>query len=513
MAITAANRKWWVVAAMSMTLFLLAADNFGVVIILPPMSRDLHASAATSNWFFNAFLLSFAAFQLPIGRLADLIGRRKVLITGTVVFGIASAMCGMAPTSGFLIMARVIEGCGAAMIYATSLSLVSNAFPVQERGTGIGLWTAIGLIGGAVGPFLGGLLNDLVSWRLFFFINVPLSVLAVVLTLYAVPESRDESAKGRIDWGGFALITIGLVAFIYGINQSAASGWLAPIVYVTSFVGIAVIGGFVYFESRLVNPLVDISLFASRNFLSASIVAFIGNYCFAVTCVFIAQYLQSEAVINMSPLLSGVEYLAFSVPIVLLSIVTGKTIARFGMRNPMAWGSAGISASYIVLLFADAGNGVWVVLIALVVSGFGQALAYNISTTAALNEIPDEKAGVASGMIAAIRLVGMMCGVAFTSSLLKEFESAKLLSFFRKAGVDFTAAEKLEVRGLLSGSQQAVEHLTKLTPVVKEQVQLAVRDAFTSALHRAMFVTFIVSLISIAGALWYKDRATVSESV
>jgi len=406
--------RWWVVAATAGPLLLLMADNFGIAVVLPTMGEDLGASATETTWFYSAFLLSFAATQLPLGRLADLWGRRRMMVLGVVVFGVSSLACGLAPDATTAIAARAGEGIGAAMVYATTLSLVSNAFPAESRGTGIGVWTAIGLIGGGLGPFLGGVLIDVASWRWFFWVNLPLCVVAIVLTYLHVPESRDETASGRVDWAGFGALLLGLLLAVLGLNEAVEDGFAAVEVIVPLLAGLAILAVFVRIERRVEEPLVDFSLFKSRNYVGAGGVALLGSWLFTVVTVLIAAFLQSPAVADESALATGSLFLVFTAPIIVLSLFNGRIITRFRMRWPMAVGSAAMALSFAILAGVDVDAAVAICVAVLFVHGIGQGLAYNVSTTAAMSEIPDEKAGVASGMIAVLRLTGMVVGLALT---------------------------------------------------------------------------------------------------
>jgi len=406
--------RWWVVAATAGPLLLLMADNFGIAVVLPTMGEDLGAGATETTWFYSAFLLSFAATQLPLGRLADLWGRRRMMVLGVVVFGVSSLACGLAPDATTAIAARAGEGIGAAMVYATTLSLVSNAFPAESRGTGIGVWTAIGLIGGGLGPFLGGVLIDVASWRWFFWVNLPLCVVAIVLTYLHVPESRDETASGRVDWAGFGALLLGLLLAVLGLNEAVEDGFAAVEVIVPLLAGLAILAVFVRIERRVEEPLVDFSLFKSRNYVGAGGVALLGSWLFTVVTVLIAAFLQSPAVADESALATGSLFLVFTAPIVVLSLFNGRIITRFRMRWPMAVGSAAMALSFAILAGVDVDDAVAICVAVLFVHGIGQGLAYNVSTTAAMSEIPDEKAGVASGMIAVLRLTGMVVGLALT---------------------------------------------------------------------------------------------------
>lgn len=408
------DNRWWVVAATAGPLLLLMADNFGIAVVLPAMGDDLGAGPTESTWFYSAFLLSFAATQLPLGRLADLWGRRRLMVIGVIVFGASSALCGLAPNAAVAIGARAGEGLGAAMIYATTLSLVSNAFPAETRGTGIGVWTAIGLIGGGLGPFLGGVLIEVASWRWFFWINLPLCVVAIVLTYLHVPESRDETASGRIDWAGFGALFVGLLLSVYALNEAVEAGFGATRVVVPLMVGLAVLAAFGAIERRVREPLVDLSLFKSRNYAGAGGVAMFGSWLFTVVTVLIAAFLQAPAVADESAFTTGAFFLVFTAPIVVLSLANGWVIRRFRMRWPMVAGSVAMAASFVILAGISVDDAVVICVAVLFVQGIGQGLAYNVSTTAAMSEIPEQKAGVASGMIAVLRLLGMVIGLALS---------------------------------------------------------------------------------------------------
>lgn len=406
--------RWWVVAATGGPLLLLMADNFGIAVVLPSMGADLGAGATETTWFYSAFLLSFAATQLPLGRLADLWGRRRLMVLGVIVFGLSSALCGAAPDAATAIAARAGEGLGAAMIYATTLSLVSNAFPAEARGTGIGVWTAIGLIGGGLGPFLGGVLIEVASWRWFFWVNLPLCIIAIVLTYRHVPESRDETASGRVDWAGFGALLIGLLLAVFGLNEAVERGFGATKVIVPLVAGLVVLAGFTRIERRVEEPLVDFTLFRSRNYAGAGGVALFGSWLFTVVTVLVAAFLQAPSVAGESAFATGSMFLVFTAPIVVLSLANGWVIARFGMRWPMVAGAAAMALSFAILAGLDVTDAVAICVAVLFVHGIGQGLAYNVSTTAAMSEIPDEQAGVASGMVAVLRLLGMVVGLALT---------------------------------------------------------------------------------------------------
>lgn len=393
---------------MTIPLFLLSQDFFGVTVALPAIGTDLHASTATLEWTVNAFLLAFAAPLIAAGRISDIVGRRLVALVGIAVFGLGSLICGVAPTAAWLIGGRVVQGLAAAMLFSTSLSIVSNAFPPDRRATGIGVWTAVGCIGGAVGPLVGGFFTAVLSWRWFFFVNLPLVAVGFVITLRKVEESRDPSAHG-VDWGGLILITGGLVAATLGLQAWPTKGFSSPMVIAALATGVVLIVGFLMREQRIADPLVDLGLFRSTTYLSATGVAMIENYVFSATSFVLTLYLQDS--LGLGPLQTGLVFLASSVPFAVLSPFMGRVVARFGITTPMAVAMVVAAASCALLGLISGETGVPLVVGALILQAVGLVTAYDVSTTAAMGAVPEEKAGVGSGVISGLRIFAMVLGV------------------------------------------------------------------------------------------------------
>jgi EmrB/QacA subfamily drug resistance transporter len=502
--ITAQNRKWWVVIAMSGVMILLTVDFFGITVALPRIGDDLDASTTTLLWTVNAYLLAFVSPMIAIGRFADIFGRRKMALIGIVLFVGASAACAGAPTDLFLIAARVVQGVGGGIIFTVSVSIVNNAFEPDERAKALGIWSGVGLAGSALGPFLAGVLTEFASWRWFFFLNVPIGIATFVITIAAVEESRDPTFTGGIDWTGFATLTVGFVLTILGLQQSSNEGWSSPVVLGPIVIGVVFLGVFVLSELSLKRraPLVEFSLFRDLRFAGASVVAFIGNWMFGVILFFLTLYLQH--VLDLGPLTAGVVFLAFSVPLVAMSPVGGRLVSRFGSQDLMAVGMLLIGIGMVFFVLIDADSGIGLTLIGLVIAGFGQGFAYNISNTAGMESMPDEKAGIASGVLQTARLMGIVIGLALSGSLFSSLENRELLSQVRDHGA--TQAEASDVRGLLSGSVSAEEHVKSLPGAVRSLVEEITDVAFTHALRYVMLLGVILSLLSIWPALWGRRK-------
>jgi EmrB/QacA subfamily drug resistance transporter len=502
--ITAQRRKWWVVIAMSGVMILLTVDFFGITVALPRIGDDLDASTSTLLWTLNAYLLAFVSPMIAIGRFADIFGRRKLALVGIVLFVAASAACAGAPNDLFLIAARIVQGVGGGIIFTVSVSIVNNAFPPEERAKALGIWSGVGLAGSALGPFVAGILTEFASWRWFFFLNVPIGIVTFFITVAAVEESRDPTFTGGIDWTGFATLTVGFVLFILGLQQSGNEGWGSVVVIGPIVVGLVLLGLFVLNELRVKRrvPLVQFSLFRDVRFAGASVVAFLGNWMFGVILFFLTLYLQN--VLELDPLAAGVVFLAFSVPLVGMSPVGGRLVSRFGSQDLMAVGMALVGVGMFFFVLIDADSGIGLTLIGLVIAGFGQGFAYNISNTAGMESMPDEKAGIASGVLQTARLMGIVIGLAISGSLFSSLENRELLTQVQAKGA--TSAEASDVRNLLSGSEGAEQHLESLPGAARILIEEITDIAFTHALRYVMLLSVILCALAIWPALWGRRK-------
>ncbi|MFL5858090.1 MAG: MFS transporter, partial [Solirubrobacteraceae bacterium] len=225
LAPTESNRRWWTLGAMCFALFMIMLDNTVVNVALPSIQRDLGASLSSLEWTVNAYTLTFAVLLVTGGRLGDIFGRRRMFLFGVVTFALSSAAIGFSPSDAWLIAGRALQGIGAAFMMPATLSIISNAFPPQERGKAIGTWAGVSAMALAIGPVVGGFLVENVSWQSIFFLNVPVAVLAVFVTLAATRESRDESSTHHVDFPGVSTITVGLSALVLALVEGNSWGW------------------------------------------------------------------------------------------------------------------------------------------------------------------------------------------------------------------------------------------------------------------------------------------------
>src|SRR4029077_8286671 len=265
------NRKWWTLTAVAFGLFMIMLDNTVVNVALPAIERDLHVSISSLEWVVTAYALTFAALLITGGKLGDLLGRRRIFIVGIAIFTLSSLACGLAPSAGFLIGARAVQGVGAALMNPASLSIIAATFPPRQRGTAIGIWAGVSALALAIGPLIGGLLTEHASWIWISFVNVPVGILGIVASFLLIDESRDPTHE-RLDIPGLATSAIGLFAPPYGLIEANEYGWGSPRI-VGSFVLAAVsLTSFVVLERRQRAPMLDLTLFRNRTYVGANLV-------------------------------------------------------------------------------------------------------------------------------------------------------------------------------------------------------------------------------------------------
>ena len=293
-------RSRWILAAVSTALFCVQIDYFAMNLALPRMAADLHSDATDLQWVISVYMLALGAFMVPAGRIGDIFGRRRALLAGIALFGLASALCAVAPTAGLVIAFRALQGAGAALIFPVSVAVLTNAFPALRAGHAIGLAYGIAGLGNAAGPLVGGLLTQTLGWRWIFWLLVPISLAALAIAALTVPESCDETVPRRIDLAGLALITVGIGLFTLTFDRAPSWGWATPVTLIAFVASIAVLAAFVVVENKVRWPLLDLSLFRNTRFTVLVIAGTVANIAYTVTVYLSTVNLQQ--VRGLSPL-------------------------------------------------------------------------------------------------------------------------------------------------------------------------------------------------------------------
>ena len=416
MRMTEENRRWWTLAAMCFALFMVMLDNTVTNVALPSIQRTFDASLSSLEWTINAYSLSFAVLLVTGGRLGDIFGRRRVFLIGVVIFAAASATIGLAPTAGWLVASRAVQGVGAALMMPGTLSIITNAFPPQERGKAIGTWAGVSAIALAAGPLIGGWLTEDFTWRAIFFINLPVAAVAVAVTLFAAHESRDETASRQVDYPGIAALTIGLTALVLALVEGNAWGWGSPQIIALLVAAVVGLTSFVAIERRSPAPIVDFSFFRSRSFVGANVVAFAVSYAMFAMLFFLALYMQN--VLGYSPLETGVRFLPSTLVIMVAGPIAGRLADRIGPRTPLVFGLLLVTVSMAWQSRIEVDTTFSFLVIPFILLGLGMGFTMSPMSTAAMNAVDRTKAGVASGTVSMTRMVGGTFGIATLGALV-----------------------------------------------------------------------------------------------
>jgi EmrB/QacA subfamily drug resistance transporter len=418
------NRRWWALGAMCFALFMIMLDNTVVNVALPSIQRSLNASTSSLEWTVNAYTLSFAVLLVTGGRLGDLFGRRKVFLAGVIVFAASSAAIGFSPSDTWLVGWRAVQGIGAALMMPATLSIISNAFPPAERGKAIGTWAGVSALALAIGPVVGGFLVQSVSWQSIFFLNVPVAVGAVLIALFAVRESRDETVARTVDVPGVITLTLGLGALVLALVEGNSWHWSSArelALYLVALVGLT---SFAAIERRRREPMVDFTFFRSRTFLGANIVAFIVSFAMLAMFFFLALYMQN--ILHYTPLQAGVRFLPSTLMIVLIAPISGRLADRVGPRPLMTFGLLAVSGALFWQSHLTVSSSYGTLLPGFVLMGIGMAFVMSPMSTAAMNSVDKAKAGVASGILSMNRMVGGTFGVAVLGALVSTLGRSKI---------------------------------------------------------------------------------------
>jgi len=385
-------------------------DGTVVNVALPAIGRDLDASTSDLQWILNGYLLTLASLILLGGSLGDRIGRRRIFVIGTAWFTVASLLCALAPTSEALIVARLLQGIGGALLTPGSLAMIEGSFARADRARAIGAWSGLTGVGAALGPLLGGYLVDAISWRAVFLINLPLGLFVVLLAPRKVPETRDPMASGRLDVRGAALAALGLAGTTYALIQAPDDGASAAIL-VAAIGGVLALVAFVLTERRTANPMMPLGMFANRQFTAANLVTVVVYAALSGVFFLLVAFLQIS--LGWSPLAAGAASLPVTAIMLAFSARSGALAQRIGPRIPLTLGPLVIAAGMLLMTTIDPGDSyVGSVLPAVTVFGIGLTLVVAPITATVLAAASARRAGIASGINNAVSRVAGLLAVA-----------------------------------------------------------------------------------------------------
>ena len=406
--------KWWTLTAVCTGVFMLLIDITIVNVALPDIERGFNASLSDLQWVIDAYALTLAAFLLTAGSLADLYGRRKLFAVGIAIFTLASLSCGVATSSLFLVLARGVQGVGGAIMFATSLALLAQAFQGKDRGVAFGAFGAVTGVAIAIGPVLGGALTSGVSWRWIFYVNVPIGVLALIVTLLHVEESRDPSAT-RPDWIGFVTFSTGLAALVFGLIHSNTDGWGSGTVIGSLAAATALLAAFLVAELLQSEPMLDLRLLRVPTFDGGLVAAWAISASIFSALTFLVLYLQN--ILGLTALATGVRFLPLTGAIFLTAGIAGRLTVRVPRRLLIAPGFVLVAGGMLLMRGLTMASGWTHLLPGMIVAGIGAGLVNVPLISTAVGVVEPARAGMASGINSTLRQVGVATGVAALGSL------------------------------------------------------------------------------------------------
>ncbi len=484
------GNKWWTLVAVCLGTFMLLLDITIVNVALPDIQRALHSSFSDLQWVVDAYALTLAAFLLTAGSLADMYGRRLLYLVGLAVFTGASALCGFAVTTLMLQLSRALQGVGGAIMFAVSLALLADAFRGRDRGTAFGVWGAVTGLAVAIGPLLGGVLTSGLSWRWIFFVNVPIGIAAVTLTVMKVAESRASQAS-RPDWAGFALFTVALSSLVYGLIESNQRSFTNGLVLGCFAAAAVLLAVFVIVELRSAHPMFDLALFRLPTFSGGSVAAFGLSASIFAMILYIVLYMQD--ILGYSPLATGVRFMVLSGGILVAATAAGRISSRVPVRLLIGPGLILVGVALLLMRGLNAGSS-WTHLIpGLIVGGIGVGIVNPPLASTAVGVVPPQRAGMASGINSTFRQVGIATGIALLGTLFSNNVKDEVVT--RVAAVPGLSHRGPQIASAVQSGE--IRHVIAALPThARQVVGVITRAAYTTGLNRILLVAAIIALVS-----------------
>jgi EmrB/QacA subfamily drug resistance transporter len=476
--------RWWTLGAVCVATFMLLLDITIVNVALPDIQRDLRASFQDLQWVVDAYALTLASFMLTAGSLADRFGRRRLFVLGLGLFTVASLLCGLSTSPTALNLSRALQGIGGAAMFATSLALLASAFTGRERGTALGIWGATTGASVAVGPLVGGVLVEHVSWQSIFFVNLPIGLAAIIVTLRTVRESRDPHAA-RIDWAGLVTFSGALFALVFALVRGNSEGWGSTTIVGLLLIAAVLLVAFVVVERHQQRPMFDLTLLRNPTFVGASLVAFCLSASMFSMFLYLTLYMQNA--LGYSPLEAGLRFLPITLLSFICAAVSGNLTERVPVRFLMGAGLGLVGVGLLLMSGVDADSKWTALLPGFLLGGAGIGLTNPAIASTAVGVVDPRRAGMASGINSTFRQVGIATGIA-------------------ALGAVFQSAVAQKIADALPGGGTGVrlppdEILAQGNPRVLGPARDAFLTGWTGALNEILVIAAIIALVGAVASL------------
>jgi EmrB/QacA subfamily drug resistance transporter len=498
------ERKWWTLLVVCIATFMLLLDITIVNVALPKIARDLHASFSDIQWVIDAYALTLASLLLTTGALADLLGRRLIFSIGLGLFALTSLLCALSPSSLFLILARGGQGVGGAIMFATSLALLAQDFHGRERGMAFGVWGATIGAAAAVGPLLGGALTQAFGWASIFYINVPIGIAAVLLTLARVAESRNPAGT-RIDWIGTVTFTGALFLLVFAIIRGNSLGWGSGTIIGLLAGAVALLALFLLAQFVQDHAMLDVTLFRKPTFDGAAAVAFALSASMFAMFLYLTLYLQT--ILGLSPLQTGLRFLPVTVLSFCVAAVSGNLSARIPVRLLLGAGLVLVGAGLLLMRGLTAGSHWTALLAGFIVSGAGIGFVNPALASTAIGVVPPARSGMASGINTTFRQVGIATGIAGLGAIFEHAITTRLAPALAHTPAAGRAGDI--AHAVSAGGAQSV--VAAVPPAQRAVAAHAIHTAFAGAMNEILLVAGIVAFAgAVCGLAFVRGRDFVA---
>jgi EmrB/QacA subfamily drug resistance transporter len=425
------SQKWWILLTIGIGTFMSALDTSVVNTILPVIRAGFNVEMATIQWVVTIYLLVVSGFLISFGRLGDLHGHKKVYLIGFLVFISSSAFCGMAPTAGWLISFRAIQALGAAMLAANSPAILTANFPSVQRGQALGLQATMTYLGLTIAPSFGGWLTEMIDWRAVFYINIPVGIIAIFLSWRFIPDDSEQKIRENFDSLSSLLFLTGLIALLFGLNRGHIWGWFSIPILLTLTIPVLLLSIFFKLQKKRDSPLLDLTLFQNRLFSISVVSAFLNYVCIFSIMFLLPFYLLQGR--ELSPTQVGLILTAQPIVMAIVAPISGTLSDLIGVRIPSVLGLGILSLGIFLLSNLNQFNPIAYIVLALAIAGFGTGTFISPNNSALMGSAPQHRQGIAAGILATARSLGMVIGVGLSGAIFSTASTYYQLLYPEKA--------------------------------------------------------------------------------
>src|ERR671910_831114 len=510
------RNPWLILLVLCGAIFMLLLDTTIVNVAQQKIKEGLNADLSQIQWILDSYILAYAGLILTFGRLGDIVGRKKMFVVGMAVFTAASGLCGISgwiadligiPGATALIIARVLQGIGGALMMPQTLSLITVAFPPQKRGAAMGVWGSVVALGAVLGPLLGGYIVTHYPWEWIFLINVPVGIIAILATLAIVPESSDPLASGKLEWGGVFFSATAIFALVYALIEGPNFGWTSPQTLGLLLASAAVFVIFVWWERRVPDAMVKLELFAIRNFWVANVIGL--AVPFGLFGIFFPMTIFLQGALGMTPLEAGLTMMPMSLMLMVVAPVSGRLSDRIGARWILTTGLTLVTVGIILMTSQVSTTTNWRTLLpGLLVTGTGMGMTFAPMTAAAMSQVPPRISGSASGILNTSRNIGQLLGIAVLGSVLQSRLGVHAGTEFRSLPVGDGAIRDQIVELVREGRMEVIPSV--IPPAMRDQLPVifdSMRQAFVLSMHETFYVGALICFVALGFSFLMQNPA------